>query len=128
LCKLQLFSHAYISFGLNGERFQSSPVHATPSFSTPMTTNDTSRNITVPLMGRMGRYVRIQLVFTAPLILLSEISFESGAFCRFFPLVYPKLAIPLRVLQFLSTETSLMSCWKSFTGRKFLLKTQSGLH
>lgn len=123
---LQIFSHVYISFGLNGERFQSSPVHAAPRFSTPMSTNDTSRNITVPLMGRMGRYVRIQLAFTAPLILLSEISFESGAFCR--TILYSKNRRFPRVLQFLSTETSLMSCWKSFTDRKFLSKTLSGPH
>jgi discoidin domain receptor family member 2 len=75
---LQIFSYARIYFGLDGERFQANGVNVAPRFASPVTTNDTSRNITVPLLGRMGRYVRIQLHFAAPLILLSEISFESG--------------------------------------------------
>ncbi|XP_065341619.1 discoidin domain-containing receptor 2-like isoform X2 [Cloeon dipterum] len=74
---VQIFSHALIYFGLDPERFQANAVHAAPKFLN-MTVNDTSRNITIPLSRRLGRFVKVQLVFSAPLILLSEISFDSA--------------------------------------------------
>lgn len=78
----QLFSRALVYFSLDGERYQQSAVHAAPPPTLPgfevSVTTDASRNVTVALLGRVGRYVRLQLHFAAPLILLSEVSFESG--------------------------------------------------
>ncbi|KAF4518331.1 hypothetical protein B566_EDAN009119, partial [Ephemera danica] len=72
--------HLHVSNALS-RGVKRSPVHATVPPSGPeeqvSVTTDASRNITVPLLSRVGRFVRLQLHFAAPLILLSEVSFES---------------------------------------------------
>ncbi|KAL4717797.1 hypothetical protein ACJJTC_000946 [Scirpophaga incertulas] len=71
---VQVFSEAIISFSVGGQHYQEEPVRFTPE-SDPIF--ESSRNITINLHHRFGKWVRIELRFAARWILISEIVFES---------------------------------------------------
>ncbi|XP_052746722.1 discoidin domain-containing receptor 2 isoform X2 [Bicyclus anynana] len=71
---VQVFSEAIVSFSVGGRHFQDEPVRHT-------TTGDNifegSRNVTIKLHHRIGKWVRIELRFAARWILISEVVFDS---------------------------------------------------
>lgn len=72
---LQVFSHARTFFSLDGLKFSPEPVHFSYM---PDLVMEHSRNVTIKLHQRIGRYVKLQLYFASRWILLSEVSFQSG--------------------------------------------------
>ncbi|CAG9781678.1 unnamed protein product [Diatraea saccharalis] len=71
---VQVFSEAVISFSVGGQHFQEDSIHYTPE---PDHIFENSRNVTIKLHHRIGRWVRIQLRFAARWILISEVVFDS---------------------------------------------------
>lgn len=72
----QVFNMAVIWLSLDGEKFQTSPVRFRPKLETFK--DLAAFNISIPLQNRVGRFVKIQLYFSACRIFLSEVSFDSG--------------------------------------------------
>lgn len=72
---LQVFSMALIYVSLDGDKWQEWPIKLSTKSEA---IKDTAVNITINLKGRVGRYIKICLYFSARWILISEISFESG--------------------------------------------------
>ncbi|KAH1008410.1 discoidin domain-containing receptor 2 isoform X1 [Dendroctonus ponderosae] len=72
---VQVFSHARIFFSLDGLKFSPEPVHFSYM---PDLVMEHSRNVTIKLHQRIGRFMKLQLYFASRWILLSEVSFESG--------------------------------------------------
>lgn len=72
---LQVFSEAVVMFSVGGRYFHGDPI--TYSYMEDRIFEH-SRNITIKLHHRIGRFVKLQLHFAARWIMISEISFESG--------------------------------------------------
>ncbi|XP_026463457.1 discoidin domain-containing receptor 2-like isoform X2 [Ctenocephalides felis] len=72
---VQIPSSISFYFSLDGERYQPVAVVHRPIQDR---TGESSRNITVPLQNRVGRFVRAELEFSSQWILLSEITFDSA--------------------------------------------------
>lgn len=70
-----MFSEAIVSFSVGGRHFQDEPIRFAYTADHIF---ETSRNVTVQLHHRIGKWVRIELRFAARWILLSEVVFESG--------------------------------------------------
>ncbi|RVE50711.1 hypothetical protein evm_004621 [Chilo suppressalis] len=71
---VQVFSEAIISFSVGGQHYQEDAIHYTPE---PDHIFESSRNVSIKLHHRIGRWVRIQLRFAARWILISEVVFDS---------------------------------------------------
>ncbi|KAJ8925152.1 hypothetical protein NQ315_001337 [Exocentrus adspersus] len=71
---VQVFSHARAFFSINGHTFSPEPVHFSYM---PDLVLEHSRNVTIKLHHRIGRYLKLQLYFASRWILLSEVSFDS---------------------------------------------------
>ncbi|CAG9771116.1 unnamed protein product [Ceutorhynchus assimilis] len=71
---VQVFSHARTFFSLNGRKFNSEPVHFSYM---PDLVMEHSRNVTIKLHQRIGKFLKLQLYFASRWILLSEVSFDS---------------------------------------------------
>ncbi|XP_041987229.1 discoidin domain-containing receptor 2-like [Aricia agestis] len=71
---VQVFSEAIISFSIGGTRFQDDPIHYTPEEDHIF---ESSRNVSIKLHHRIGKWVRIELHFAAKWILISEVVFDS---------------------------------------------------
>lgn len=69
---VQVFSEAILTFSIGGRYFQDEPVRYTNTEE-----HLTSRNISINLHHRIGKWVRIELHFSAKWILISEVVFES---------------------------------------------------
>lgn len=75
-----MFSEAIITFSIGGRHFQDEPIRYTHSEDNIF---ENSRNVTIKLHHRIGKWVRIELHFAARWILISEIVFDSGQFFAF---------------------------------------------
>nr|CAI5864945.1 unnamed protein product [Callosobruchus analis] len=73
--EVQVFSHARVFFSTNGHSFNPEPVHFSYM---PDLVMEHSRNVTIKLHHRFGRFLKIQLYFASKWILLSEVAFDSG--------------------------------------------------
>ncbi|KAJ8977817.1 hypothetical protein NQ317_007518 [Molorchus minor] len=71
---VQVFSHARAFFSMNGHIFSPEPVHFSYM---PDLVLEHSRNVTIKLHHRIGRFLKLQLYFASRWILLSEVSFDS---------------------------------------------------
>lgn len=69
---VQVLSEAAVFLSLDGQHYQSAPVQMT------MSPGETMQNVSIPLQNRVARFMRLQLFFPAPWILISEVSFDSG--------------------------------------------------
>ncbi|XP_068082067.1 discoidin domain-containing receptor 2 [Anabrus simplex] len=76
---VQVFSEALVFFSLDGKRYQPIPLRYTPAVDR---NSEAARNITIPLQGRVARFLRFQLHFAARWILLSEVTFDSVPILR----------------------------------------------
>ncbi|XP_021918994.1 discoidin domain-containing receptor 2-like [Zootermopsis nevadensis] len=84
----QVFTEARVFFSLDGERYQQTPLYFSLDtkgeddwFRDPPPHKDVggnSRNVTIPLQNRVGRFVRVELEFSTKWILLSEVYFDSA--------------------------------------------------
>ncbi|XP_046678553.1 discoidin domain-containing receptor 2-like isoform X2 [Homalodisca vitripennis] len=72
--EVQIFSEAKIMFSVGGRYFHGDPI--TYSYMEDRIFEH-SRNITIKLHHRIGRFVKMQLFFAARWIMISELSFES---------------------------------------------------
>ncbi|KAF9799250.1 hypothetical protein SFRURICE_006510 [Spodoptera frugiperda] len=70
---VQVFSEAIISFSIGG-RLQDEPIHYTYVEDNIF---ENSRNVSIKLHHRIGKWVRIELRFSARWILISEVVFDS---------------------------------------------------
>ncbi|KAH9634771.1 hypothetical protein HF086_012637 [Spodoptera exigua] len=70
----QVFSEAIISFSIGGRHFQDEPIHYTYVEDNIF---ENSRNVSIKLHHRIGKWVRIELRFSARWILISEVVFDS---------------------------------------------------
>ncbi|XP_059055156.1 discoidin domain-containing receptor 2-like isoform X2 [Achroia grisella] len=71
---VQVFSEAIISFSIGGRHFQNEPIRYTYVQDSIF---ENSRNVSIKLHHRIGKWVRIELHFSARWILISEIVFDS---------------------------------------------------
>lgn len=71
---VQVFSEAIISFSIGGRHFQGEPIRYIYEEDNIF---ENSRNVTIKLHHRIGRWVRIELRFSARWILISEVVFDS---------------------------------------------------
>ncbi|XP_031767300.1 discoidin domain-containing receptor 2-like isoform X3 [Galleria mellonella] len=71
---VQVFSEAIISFSIGGRHFQNEPIRYTYVQDNIF---ENSRNVSIKLHHRIGKWVRIELHFSARWILISEIVFDS---------------------------------------------------
>ncbi|XP_050301155.1 discoidin domain-containing receptor 2-like isoform X2 [Anthonomus grandis grandis] len=71
---VQVFSRARIFFSQNGNKFNPEPVHFSYM---PDLVMEHSRNVTIKLHQRIGKFLKMQLYFASRWILLSEITFDS---------------------------------------------------
>ncbi|XP_073975548.1 discoidin domain-containing receptor 2-like isoform X3 [Rhodnius prolixus] len=71
---VQVFSVAMVSFSLDGEQYHANQVKFVPELNN---LRNGAFNVTIPLHGRLARYLKVQLYFSARWILLSEVSFDS---------------------------------------------------
>ncbi|XP_030766218.1 epithelial discoidin domain-containing receptor 1-like [Sitophilus oryzae] len=71
---VQVFSHARAFFSFNGHKFSPEPVYFSYM---PDLVMEHSRNVTIKLHQRIGKYLKLQLYFASRWILLSEVSFDS---------------------------------------------------
>ncbi|KAJ2954053.1 hypothetical protein O0L34_g2266 [Tuta absoluta] len=71
---VQVFSEAIMSFSIGGSHFQDDPIRYTH---TEDKIFEYSRNVSIKLHHRIGKWVRIELRFSARWILVSEVVFDS---------------------------------------------------
>ncbi|KAM3968693.1 tyrosine kinase-like protein [Aphomia sociella] len=71
---VQVFSEAIISFSIGGRHFQNEPIRYTYVQDNIF---ENSRNVSIKLHHRIGKWVRIELRFSARWILISEVVFDS---------------------------------------------------
>jgi len=71
----QVFSEANIMFSIGGRYFVGEPITYTYIEDRIF---ETSRNVSIKLHHRIGRYVKLQLHFAAKWIMISEVTFDSG--------------------------------------------------
>ncbi|XP_060809572.1 discoidin domain-containing receptor 2 isoform X2 [Amyelois transitella] len=71
---VQVFSEAIISFSIGGRHFQNDPIRYTYVEDKIF---ESSRNVSIKLHHRIGKWVRIELRFSARWILISEVVFDS---------------------------------------------------
>jgi discoidin domain receptor family protein 2 len=74
----QVFSEANIMFSIGGRYFVGEPITYTYIEDRIF---ETSRNISIKLHHRIGRFVKLQLHFAAKWIMISEVTFDSGRQC-----------------------------------------------
>ena len=80
---LQVFSELNVLFSIGGKYYTGDPiVYDTPEDRV----FEYSRNITIKLHQRIGKYVKLRFGFAARWIIIGEITFDSGEFyfCFFF--------------------------------------------
>lgn len=70
-----MFSEAVISFSVGGQHFQEDAIRYAPDADHIF---ESSRNVSIKLHHRIGKWVRIELHFAARWILISEVVFDSG--------------------------------------------------
>ncbi|XP_034839264.1 discoidin domain-containing receptor 2 isoform X1 [Maniola hyperantus] len=71
---VQVFSEAIITFSIGGRHFQDEPIRYTTVEDNIF---ESSRNVSIKLHHRIGKWVRIELHFLARWILVSEVVFDS---------------------------------------------------
>ena len=71
----QVFSEANIIFSVGGRYFVGEPITYTYIEDRIF---ENSRNISIKLHHRIGRFVKLQLHFAAKWIMISEVTFDSG--------------------------------------------------
>lgn len=71
----QVFSEASILFSVGGKVYSSEPLTYTYMEDRIF---ETSRNVSIKLHRRVGRFVKLRLSFAAKWIMISEITFDSG--------------------------------------------------
>ncbi|KAL0902040.1 hypothetical protein ABMA27_000007 [Loxostege sticticalis] len=71
---VQVFSEAVISFSVGGQHFQEDAIRYSPDADHIF---ESSRNVSIKLHHRIGKWVRIELHFAARWILISEVVFDS---------------------------------------------------
>lgn len=74
LC-LQVFAEAKVFFSVGGKYYTGDPI--TYSYIEDRIFEN-SRNVSIKLHHRVGKFVKLQLLFAAKWIMISEIVFESG--------------------------------------------------
>ncbi|XP_061719927.1 discoidin domain-containing receptor 2-like isoform X1 [Cydia pomonella] len=72
--EVQVFSEAIISFSIGGHHFQDEPIRYT---NVEDNIFESSRNVSIKLHHRIGKWVRIELRFSSRWILISEVVFDS---------------------------------------------------
>ncbi|GLH05407.1 Tyrosine-protein kinase transmembrane receptor Ror [Gryllus bimaculatus] len=91
---VQVFSEANILFSVGGKFFSGEPITYTYIEDRIF---ESSRNISIKLHHRVGRFVKLQLHFAAKWIMLSEVTFDSDiAHGNFSPEVAPAQEPPLQ--------------------------------
>jgi discoidin domain receptor family protein 2 len=81
----QVFSEANIMFSIGGRYFVGEPITYTYIEDRIF---ETSRNVSIKLHHRIGRYVKLQLHFAAKWIMISEVTFDSGRKCLLLPVCH----------------------------------------
>lgn len=72
---LQVFAEASVLFSVGGKVFPGEPI--TYSYVEDRIF-ETSRNVSIKLHHRVGRFVKLQLTFASRWIMISEVVFDSG--------------------------------------------------
>lgn len=75
--KFQVFSEASILFSVGGKVYSSEPLTYTYMEDKIF---ESSRNVSIKLHRRVGRFVKLRLSFAAKWIMISEITFDSGKY------------------------------------------------
>lgn len=83
--EVQVFSSARIWFSIGGKYFNGPPVNFSYM---PDIYFENARNVTIPLYHRIGKYVKVELVFASKWILISEVVFKSSKFLLHCILLY----------------------------------------
>lgn len=75
LAMFQVFSEVSVLFSFGGKYYTGDPIVWTPMEDRIF---ETSRNMTVKLHHRIGKFVKLRFSFAAKWMMLSEITFDSG--------------------------------------------------
>ena len=75
---LKIFDEMDVHFSIGGKIYSGEPIVYRPLEDRIF---ENSRNISVKLHHRVGKFVKLRLHFSARWILISEISFRSGPWC-----------------------------------------------
>lgn len=73
---VQVFSEAKVMFSVGGKKYKGEPISYTYIEDRIF---ENSRNVSIKLHHRVGRFVKIQLHFAAKWIMVSEVTFDSGS-------------------------------------------------
>jgi len=71
----QVFSHIDILFSIGGKYYTGEPITYTYMEDKIF---ETSRNVTIKLHHRVGKFVKLRLHFSDRWIMVSEVTFDSG--------------------------------------------------
>lgn len=71
----QVFGEVVVMFSVGGRHYVGDPITFTYMEDRIF---ENSRNVTVKLHHRIGRFVKLQLRFASRWIMISEVTFESG--------------------------------------------------
>ena len=72
---LQAFSKAEVMFGTNGRHYFGDPLVHTPMEDKVF---ENSRNVSIKLHRRFGKFVKLKLYFANEWIMISEVVFDSS--------------------------------------------------
>lgn len=104
---VQVFSEANVMFSIGGKHYSGDPITYTYMEDRIF---EHSRNISIKLHHRIGRFVKIQLHFAARWIMISEVTFESDiAHGNFTPEVVPSNDVPVQSDVFVDKDHRPMS-------------------
>lgn len=94
--KFQVFSEASVLFSVGGKVYSSEPLTYTYMEDRIF---ETSRNVSIKLHRRVGRFIKLRLYFAAKWIMVSEITFDSGNLSCFQVQKYKKRTIKICILK-----------------------------
>lgn len=75
LVSFQVFSDINVTFSIGGVYYTGEPITYSPMEDRIF---ENSRNETIKLHHRIGRFVKLQMSFAAKWIMISEVMFDSG--------------------------------------------------
>ncbi|XP_040576921.1 discoidin domain-containing receptor tyrosine kinase B [Lepeophtheirus salmonis] len=83
----EVFKRAQIWFSIGGQFYNDGPI----TFEyVPDSILETPRNVSIPLKGKVGQFVKVNLIYSSNLISISEVDFESTELEDHFPIEVEK--------------------------------------
>lgn len=91
---IQVFSEVSIMFSIGGKYYTGDPIVYTYMEDRIF---EYSRNITIKLHHRIGKFVKLRFSFASRWIMISEVTFDSGEWQRMGFSNFPRFAFAVRI-------------------------------